>query len=616
MQQESSETKKVDYRLLRRLIGFLKPYKPHIGGAVVLTLVSSALGPLRPYLTRIAVDDHIVKGDFPGLLMFVGIIVGLLFLQGALQYGLSLLMTWVGQRVLLDIRNTLFRHVERLALRFYDTTPVGRIVTRVTSDVEVLNELFSSGVVLMISDVMVIVWILYFMWSTSPQLTMMTIIILPFLLIASFIFRGKVRKVYNLIRRQVARMNSFMNEFVTGIGVVQLFRQEERMERQFAEINKEHRELQDRSVFYHATFFPVVEFLSAVALSIIVWYAAGNILSGAMTIGMLIAFTQFTEMFFRPVRDLTEKYNTLQSSVVASERIFSLLDTDMTVPDAPNAAPFTELERAIEFRDVQFSYDGTTPVLKGVSFTVNKGETVALVGATGAGKSSIINLLSRFYEFQGGDILVDGKSIRDVRQHDLRARIAVVLQDVFLFSRSVEENITLGREEITLDDVVNAAVSLGADPFIRRLPNGYQTNVRERGAVLSVGQKQLISFCRAMVTDPDILILDEATSNIDTETEQLIERSITTMLQGRTSIVIAHRLSTIQRADRIVVLHHGEVAEVGTHQELLAHGGLYAKLHALQFGGARSGRASAWTPRTSLGMTAVPRRSAPRLRSA
>ncbi len=549
----------------------------------MLTLVSSALGPLRPYLTRIAVDDHIVKGDFPGLLMFVGIIVGLLFLQGALQYGLSLLMTWVGQRVLLDIRNTLFRHVERLALRFYDTTPVGRIVTRVTSDVEVLNELFSSGVVLMISDVMVIVWILYFMWSTSPQLTMMTIIILPFLLIASFIFRGKVRKVYNLIRRQVARMNSFMNEFVTGIGVVQLFRQEERMERQFAEINKEHRELQDRSVFYHATFFPVVEFLSAVALSIIVWYAAGNILSGAMTIGMLIAFTQFTEMFFRPVRDLTEKYNTLQSSVVASERIFSLLDTDMTVPDAPNAAPFTELEGAIEFRDVHFSYDGTTPVLKGVSFTVNKGETVALVGATGAGKSSIINLLSRFYEFQGGDILVDGKSIRDVRQHDLRARIAVVLQDVFLFSRSVEENITLGREEITLDDVVNAAVSLGADPFIRRLPNGYQTNVRERGAVLSVGQKQLISFCRAMVTDPDILILDEATSNIDTETEQLIERSITTMLQGRTSIVIAHRLSTIQRADRIVVLHHGEVAEVGTHQELLAHGGLYAKLHALQF---------------------------------
>ena len=446
MQQESSDTKKVDYRLLRRLIAFLKPYRPQLGGAVVLTLVSSALGPLRPYLTRIAVDDHIMKNDFQGLLFFVAVIVSLLFLQGAMQYGLSFLMTWVGQRVLLDIRNTLYRHVERLALRFYDTTPVGRIVTRVTSDVEVLNELFSSGVVLMISDVMVIVWILYFMWSTSHELTLLTITILPFLLIGSFIFRGKVRVLYAQVRRQVARMNAFMNEFVTGIGVVQLFRQEERMEKQFAEINKEHRILQDKTIFLYAAFFPLVEFFSAIALSIIVWYAAGNILSGVMTIGMLIAFTQFTEMFFRPIRDLTEKYNTLQSSVVASERIFALLDTDMTVPDAPGAVPFDTLRYGIEFRNVDFSYDGTTPVLRGVSFAVNKGETVALVGATGAGKSSIINILSRFYEFQGGEIIIDGKSIRDIQQSDLRKHIAVVMQDVFLFSRSVADNITLGRQ--------------------------------------------------------------------------------------------------------------------------------------------------------------------------
>jgi ATP-binding cassette subfamily B protein len=583
VQNEPTAKKKIDYRLLRRLLVFLKPYRFHLVGAIVLTLSASALGPLRPFLTRIAVDDHIVKGDFPGLLMFTGLILGLLFLQGTLQYCLSLLMTWIGQRVLLDIRNTLYRHAEGLSLRYYDTTPVGRIVTRVTSDVEVLNELFSSGVVLMISDVMVIVWILTFMWNTSHELTLLTITVLPFLLIASFIFRGKVRKVYDKIRRQVALMNAFVNEFVTGISIVQLFRQEQRMQKQFSEINAEHRRLQDQSIMYYATFFPVVEFLSAVSLSIIVWYAAGNITSGVMTIGMLIAFSQFTEMFFRPVRDLTEKYNTLQSSIVASERIFNLLDTTMRVDDAPDATPFSGLKQGIEFRNVSFSYDGTIPVLRDVSFSVAKGQTIALVGATGSGKSSIINVLSRFYEYQGGDVLIDGQSIRSIRQEDLRKRIAIVLQDVFLFSRSVADNISLDRDGITRAEVERAAVALGADAFIRRLPHGYDTNVRERGAVLSVGQKQLISFSRALVTDPDILILDEATSNIDTETEQIIERSISTLLKGRTSIVVAHRLSTIQRADAIVVLHRGEIAEVGTHQELLQRGGVYAKLHALQF---------------------------------
>lgn len=578
------DVSKVDYRLLRRLLAFLAPYRLHIIGGVALTLVSSALGPLRPYLTRIAVDEHIVKGDLPGLTTFIALILGLVILQGATQYALSLLMTWIGQRVLLDIRNTLYRHVERMALRFYDTTPVGRIVTRVTSDVEVLNELFSSGVVLMISDIMVIAWILTFMWNTSATLTMLTIVILPFLLIASFIFRKKVRVVYNLIRRQVARMNSFMNEYVTGMGVVQLFRQEDRMTRQFADINAEHRQLQDRSIMYYATFFPVVELLSAVALSIIVWYAAGHIGSGEMTIGMLIAFAQFTEMFFRPVRDLTERYNILQSSVVASERIFNLLDTKLTVDDAQDAKPLSSLQSGIEFRNVSFSYDGTTPVLRNVSFSVDKGQTIAIVGATGAGKSSIINLLCRFYEFQGGDVLIDGRSIRTVEQESLRRRIAVVLQDVFLFSRSVEENITLGRSGIDRAQVEGVAKALGAHDFIARLPHGYDTNVRERGAVLSVGQKQLISFCRALASDPDLLILDEATSSIDTETEQLIEQSISTMLKGRTSIVIAHRLSTIQRADKIIVLHHGEVAEQGTHQQLIDADGLYAKLHRLQFG--------------------------------
>ena len=583
MSTTEDQRQPIDYGLMRRLFRFLHPYRQHIAGAVVLTLTASALGPLRPYLTRIAIDEHIVKGDMPGLLWFVSIILVVLVLQGALQYALTQVLTWIGQHVLLDIRTALYRHVQKLALRYYDTTPVGRIVTRVTNDVETLNELFSQGIVNMIADVMTIVWILVFMLQTSVVLTGLTIIILPLLLIASFVFRARVRVVYAKIRTQVARMNTFMNEFVSGIGVVQLYRQESRMISDFGEVNREHRELQDKNIFYYATFFPIVEFLSMTAVSIVLFYAAQHMASGEITIGVIIMFFQYTEMFFRPVRDLSERYNILQSSVVASERIFNLLDTTIVVNDADDAITFDRLKQGISFRDVRFSYDGTTPILKGVSFDVAKGETVALVGATGAGKSSIINLLTRFYEFQDGDILIDGRSIRQWKQDSLRGRIAIVLQDVFLFSRSVEQNVALDRPDIDRAAVEQAARALGAYDFIKALPSGFDTNVRERGAVLSVGQKQLISFCRALATDPDILILDEATSSVDTATEQVIERSIRTLLAGRTSIVIAHRLSTIQRANRIIVLHHGEIVEQGTHADLLAKDGYYAKLHRLQF---------------------------------
>jgi ATP-binding cassette subfamily B protein len=380
-------------------------------------------------------------------------------------------------------------------------------------------------------------------------------------------------------------MNTFMNEFVSGIGVVQLYRQESRMINDFGELNREHRELQDKNIFYYATFFPIVELLSMTAVSIVLFYAAQHMASGEITIGVIIMFFQYTEMFFRPVRDLSERYNILQSSVIASERIFDLLDTSIVVDDADDATTFDRLKQGISFSNVRFSYDGTTPILKGVTFDVAKGETVALVGATGAGKSSIINLLTRFYEFQDGDILIDGRSIRRWKQDSLRSRIAIVLQDVFLFSRSVEQNVALDRPDIDRAAVEQAARALGAYDFIKALPNGFDTNVRERGAVLSVGQKQLISFCRALATDPDILILDEATSSVDTATEQIIEGSIRTLLAGRTSIVIAHRLSTIQRANRIIVLHHGEIVEQGTHADLLANDGYYAKLHRLQFAG-------------------------------
>lgn len=580
--QEDIATK-VDYRLMRRLLGFLKPYRFHILGAVLLTLTSTILGPLRPKLTQMAIDDHIVVGDVDGLWVFVGLIMGVLVLQGALQYLLGLSLTWIGQHVLLDIRTTLYRHVQKLALRYYDTTPIGRIVTRVTSDVETLNELFSQGIVSMIADVMTLVWILFFMLGTSVKLTGLTVIILPFLLIASFVFRAKVRKVYARIRRQVARMTTFMNEFVSGMTVIQLFRQEDRMAGEFAEINLEHRQLQDRSVFYYASFYPVVELLSMTAICIVLYYAAGHMATGEITIGIIIMFFQYTEQFFRPVRDLSERYNTLQSSVIASERIFQLLDTDVSVKDSPTAIPFKGLASSIEFNNVHFSYDGVSPILRGVSFKVKKGETVALVGATGAGKSSVINLLTRFYEFQQGDIVIDGTSIRDWQQESLRERIALVMQDVFLFSRSVHENIAMSLPNVGRAEVEDAARALGAYEFIRRLPKGFDTNVRERGAVLSVGQKQLLSFCRALVANPDILILDEATSSIDTETEQLIESSISTLLEGRTSIVIAHRLSTIKRADHIIVLHNGAVEEYGSHAELIAINGRYAKLHNLQY---------------------------------
>jgi ATP-binding cassette subfamily B protein len=585
MSTTEDQRQPIDYRLMRRLFRFLRPYRMHITGAVVLTLSASALGPLRPYLTRIAVDEHIVKGDMPGLLWFVSIILVVLVLQGALQYALTQVLTWIGQHVLLDIRTALYRHVQKLALRYYDTTPVGRVVTRVTNDVETLNELFSQGIVNMIADVMTIVWILVFMLQTSIVLTGLTIIILPLLLIASFVFRARVRVVYAKIRTQVSRMNTFMNEFVSGIGVVQLYRQESRMINDFGELNREHRELQDKNIFYYATFFPIVELLSMTAVSIVLFYAAQHMASGEITIGVIIRFFQYTEMFFRPVRDLSERYNILQSSVIASERIFDLLDTSIVVDDADDATTFDRLKQGISFSNVRFSYDGTTPILKGVTFDVAKGETVALVGATGAGKSSIINLLTRFYEFQDGDILIDGRSIRRWKQDSLRSRIAIVLQDVFLFSRSVEQNVALDRPDIDRAAVEQAARALGAYDFIKALPNGFDTNVRERGAVLSVGQKQLISFCRALATDPDILILDEATSSVDTATEQIIEGSIRTLLAGRTSIVIAHRLSTIQRANRIIVLHHGEIVEQGTHADLLANDGYYAKLHRLQFAG-------------------------------
>lgn len=580
---EDAMSKGIDGGLLKRLLEFLRPHKNAVLGVLLLTIIVAAIGPVRPKLSQYSVDHYIATKDQNGLYGMILLIVALLMAQGILQYVLTKLMQRIGQTTILDVRMRLFRRLQEISMRYYDTTPIGRLVTRVTNDVEVLNEVFSSGLVMMVANVFMIFWIIIMMFYTNWQLALATIVVVPILLYGTNIFRKAVRREFRTIRTQVARMNAFLNEYITGMNIIQIFSQEERQRQEFDTINAAHTEAHVKSVFYYAVFFPFVEMMSTVSLAIVIWYAAGHILQGTMTVGEVIAFSMFGEMFFRPIRELSDKYNTLQSAMASSERIFQLLDEDSFVKDNPNAVPMQPLQSAIDFKNLTFSYDGTKNVLCEVSFTVKKGQTLAIVGATGAGKSSLMNLLTRFYEFQSGDIVIDGRSIRDIQQLSLRNRMAIVLQDVFLFSRSVAENISLGNENISRASIQAAAEAVGAAEFIEKLPEGYDTQVMERGATLSVGQKQLISFARALAADPDILILDEATSSVDTATEQLIEEAIQTLLKGRTSIVIAHRLSTIQKADNIVVLHHGKVYEQGNHQELLAQNGLYAKLYRLQY---------------------------------
>ncbi len=578
-----SEFDKIDFKLINRLITFLKPYKKWVVIAFILTLFVSALGPLRPYLTKVAIDDNLAKGDSPGLLIMVAVIFGLLVIHGSMRFGLTYLMQWVGQSVLNDIRIKLYEHIQNLSMKFHDKNPVGRMVTRVTNDVETLNQLFSSGLVMMLADIMLIFWILGFMFYTDTRLTLLTITVLPLLLITTSIFRKRVRILFRDLRAQVSKLNSFMNEFITGISTVKIFNQEAKLNEQFDFINSNIKILNIKTVFYYALFYPAVEMISAIAIAIVLWYSMGNILSGTMTIGILIAFIQYAQMFFRPIRDLSEKYTTLQNAMASSERIFDTLDTEDFLIEKENMLQFSGLTDSIEFKDLWFSYDNSKWVLKNVNFTIKKGETVAIVGATGSGKTSIINLICRFYDFQKGRILIDGIDIQSFSQKSLREKLSIVQQDVFLFSRSIEENISMGDENISFEDVQNAARKLGVSDFIDNQPDKYLTQVSERGQTLSSGQKQLIAFSRAYASNPDILILDEATSNIDTETELLIEKSLEELLKNRTSIVIAHRLSTIKRANKIILIHKGEIREIGTHEELLGQNGIYAKLYQIQY---------------------------------
>ncbi len=575
--------KAYDASLMRRLLSYLKPYRTYVVAAIVLNILFAAMGPLRPYLTKIAIDDYIIPGDHTGLMMIIGILFGLLILQGFLQYVMSLVTEWIGQKAIFDLRMQVFKHLQKLSLRFFDKNPIGRLVTRTTNDVESLNDMFSSGVVTIFSDIFVIFWILIFMFFMSWELSLVTLTVLPFLFYATWVFRRKARDAYRQVRKHLARLNAFLQEHISGTIVLQIFSREKKAREQFERINSEYRDAYMHSIFYHAVFYPVVELISAVAIGLIIWYGGGNVVQGALTIGILISFIQYTEMFFRPIRDLAEKYNIMQTAMASSERIFKLLDDTSIIPDPGTSVPLDTVEGEVEYRNVWFAYNSDEYVLRDVSFHVNPGETVALVGATGAGKTSIINLMTRFYDIRKGEILVDGIDIRSVRKADLRNHIAIVLQDVFLFSGDIKNNITLGDDSITMDRVREVCAAVGADKFIERLPNGYDESVKERGATLSVGQKQLLSFARALAVDPKILILDEATSSVDTETEILIQKAIQRLLKGRTSIVIAHRLSTIQRADKIIVMHKGRIREIGKHHELLAQQGIYYRLYQLQY---------------------------------
>jgi ATP-binding cassette, subfamily B, multidrug efflux pump len=575
--------KAYDAKLMRRLLFYIKPYRRSAYLAIACLLAGSALSNLQPYLISKAIDQYIQNGDFFGLAKISAIYI----LTLALVFGLSFCQTWLinlmGQKIMYDLRIQIFAHLQKLDVSFFDRNPVGRLMTRVTTDVDALNELFTSGVISIFEDICTLSGIFIVLFFMNFRLALAMFAILPLLVFTTLMFKIKVRDSYRKVRTAIARINAFLQENITGSAVVQLFSQQKKQYLRFTSINKEHLDANLESIFYYAIFFPLLEVVSALAIALIVWYGGHQVLSGFLTLGILVAFVQYSDRFFRPISDLSEKYTILQSAMASSERIFKLLDTEPSIVSPRSPKCLTVDNGSIEFRNVNFSYNPGEPVLKDISFNVNPGEKVAVVGATGAGKTTIISLLSRFYDVQEGEILIDGENIRSFDLQGLRKSIGIVLQDVFLFSGSVAENIRLWNENITDERVRQAAETVHASQFVQKLNSQFSTKVGERGSSLSVGQKQLLAFARALAYDPKILILDEATSSIDTETELLIRDALEKLLVGRTSIIIAHRLSTVQNANRIIVLHHGRIRETGTHQELLRLKGIYWKLYQLQY---------------------------------
>ncbi|MDX2195808.1 MAG: ABC transporter ATP-binding protein [Cytophagales bacterium] len=572
----------LDLQILKKIFVFVKPYKSIFYLIIAITVISGILTPIRPKLIQHSIDYHILIPDFQGLINMCALLFGLLIMQGILDYFNTYYASWLGQNIIKDVRQKLFAHLMKHKTSFYDKTPVGRLITRNVSDVETISDIFTEGIAEIAAAVLQIIFIVAMMLYANVKLTLISLSVIPFLLISTYIFKEKVKTSFNDVRTAVANLNTFVQEHITGMSIVQIFNSEQREYDKFAVINKEHRDANLRSVLYYSIYFPVAEVLSAAGVGLLVWWGAQGVLHEEVTLGTLVAFIMYINMFFRPIREIADKFNTLQMGIVGSSRVLKILHTDSDIQQTGNIAGIT-LQGNIAFNNVWFAYNDEQYVLKDITFEVKAGQTVALVGATGAGKSSIINLISRFYEINQGSITIDGKNINDYQLAFLRRQIGMVQQDVFLFSQSILQNITLGNPDINLDEVVKAAKMVGAHDFIDKLPGKYDYNVMERGATLSVGQRQLISFVRAMVYNPKILVLDEATSSVDSETEELIQSAITKLLQGRTSIVIAHRLSTIQHADKIIVLDHGKIMETGTHDELLMLNGYYANLCKMQF---------------------------------
>jgi ATP-binding cassette subfamily B multidrug efflux pump len=596
-EDEREQERAYDARLTRRLLQYLAPYRLRVAAAVLLLMCGAAVEMVGPYLTKVAIDEAVPQGNADLLMVLVGVFLGTLALGFVFEYLQVVLTTWIGQRVMFDLRMQLFSHLQRLSPRYFDTNPVGRLMTRVTNDVETLNELFSSGAVTIFGDVFTVFFVLGAMMLLDWRLALVTMAVLPFVFVAAFFFRGLIRKASWEIRIRLARINAFLQERITGMRVVQLFGREDAALGRFEAVNREHLDANLHAIIWYALFFPIVEVLTAVALALILWYGGVSTFEGTMTVGVVAAFIQYARRFFRPIQDLSEKYNLLQGAVASSERIFALLDTPPQIVDVANPMPLPRPGRGeIEFRNVWFHYGDPLDdsvadddwVLRDVSFRVPAGQRFAVVGATGSGKTTIINLLMRFYEPQRGEILFDGVPIALASTAELRQRIGLVLQDVFLFSEDVRSNIAFDRGEIPDERIIEAARRVGAHELITRLPEGYGQPLGERGASISVGERQLISFARALVFDPLVLVLDEATSSVDSQLEERIESALQELMLGRTTLVVAHRLSTIRDADQILVLHRGRIRERGTHAELLRLGGLYNRLHDLQFAVAES----------------------------